>query len=337
MKKGIFACIASLSILLGLWGCKAEKRADSAEVTESVLYISTDEASTQENSTREAFTSQEKELELASSAGMAEEASEQETQAEKAPAKAEDVSEAAEGKDITEELSRVEEQAKKQMEKLQNAETQVDMNEAASELYQLWDQELNRLWGRLKETLSEAQMSELTARQREWIAFKEEAGKAAGSEYEGGSIQEMIVSQKEAELTRERVYELADWYFGRQAGELSQEEKLVSAENIQETGKGDYDRFSGCYVDTQGTEDIYSALLLTGQGDGKYGAEIGLYRLTTLEGTAKVEGDILFFLDEELQVKGRITIQDGGAIFTVTESEFEYIYPGDVFQFPIKQ
>lgn len=359
MKTRYVMSIVCLIAVLGLWGCKSEKPEESPETTESILYISTDETSSQGSQPQDPSSSQEDFAQASSLEAAAEDSEQetQETQGEKTTAgdKGGDASRAFEGVDMDKELAQVEEQAKKQMEKLQSAVTQMDMNEASDELYQLWDQELNDIWKRLKETLSEAEMSELTERQREWIAFKEEAGKAAGSECEGGSIQGMIIAQKKAELTRERVYELADGYFGSQASPdalsnqassgvlsnqaegMSQGEKPALEGDSQGTGDGGQDQFSGFYVDTQGTEDIYSSLLLTSQGNGAYEAEIGLYRLTTLEGTARAEGDTLSFTGQEPKVKGNIRLQDGGAVFTVTESEFEYIHPGDAFQFPVKQ
>lgn len=368
MKTRYVMSIVCLIAVLGLWGCKSENPEEPPETTESILYISTDETSSQGSQPQDPSSSQEDFAQASSLEAAAEDSEQetQETQGEKTTARDKDGdgSGAFEAADMDKELAQVEEQAKKQMEKLQSAVTQMDMNEASDELYQLWDQELNDIWKRLKGTLSEAEMSELTERQREWIAFKEEAGKAAGSECEGGSIQGMIIAQKKAELTRERVYELADGYFGSQASPdalsnqdgsdvlsnqagsgvlsnqaegMSQGEKPALEGDSQGTGDGGQDRFSGSYVDTQGTEDIYSSLLLTSQGNGAYEAEIGLYRLTTLEGTAKAEGDTLTFTGQEPKVKGNIRFQDGGAVFTITESEFEYIHPGDVFQFPVKQ
>lgn len=107
----------------------------------------------------------------------------------------------------------------------------------------------------------------------------------------------------------------------------------VSEEMAIPQNKDDY---SGLYVDRQGTAEIYNKLNLTYRGDGSYEATIGLYRLTELEGVAKVDGEILSFKDDGMQVKGMINIQDNMAVFTITESGLEYINPGDVFEFPEK-
>jgi len=62
-------------------------------------------------------------------------------------------------------------------------------------------------------TAEEDKYQEILAEQREWIATKEAEVKAAGAEYEGGSMQPMVMNMKAAELTKARVYELLE-YFG---------------------------------------------------------------------------------------------------------------------------
>jgi len=88
--------------------------------------------------------------------------------------------------------------------------SQTDMNFLAEELYVLWDNEINKLWKNLKETLEKETMDQLITEQREWIKYKENEIKKAGSVYEGGSIRPMIEYLKGAELTRDRVYELLE-------------------------------------------------------------------------------------------------------------------------------
>ena len=54
-------------------------------------------------------------------------------------------------------------------------------------------------------------MEKLLSEQRQWIKQKEAAAEDAGAAYEGGTLQSMAVSQKAAELTKERVYELLEY------------------------------------------------------------------------------------------------------------------------------
>lgn len=86
--------------------------------------------------------------------------------------------------------------------------TQTEINETAGELYQVWDDALNTVWNVLKQTLSAETMDALTSEQKLWISEKERAAADAGASSGGGSMQDFIVWQKKAELTRERVYEL---------------------------------------------------------------------------------------------------------------------------------
>ena len=86
--------------------------------------------------------------------------------------------------------------------------TQTDFNEKSQQMYEIWDSLLNEIWSILKRNLSVEDMKVLTAEQLEWIAMKEQSMKEAGAEVEGGSMYGMVVNQKGAELTKERVYEL---------------------------------------------------------------------------------------------------------------------------------
>ena len=89
--------------------------------------------------------------------------------------------------------------------------TQLEYNEKSQLLYQIWDSDLNAIWSELKVILDEEAFDELLQEQRAWIQTKETEVKEAGAEYEGGSIQPMVMSLKAAELTKTRVYELLEY------------------------------------------------------------------------------------------------------------------------------
>lgn len=113
---------------------------------------------------------------------------------------------------IDNELTLIEQLASDLEDELQKEDlTQSDMTKISSQLYQLWDNELNTIWAKLKETLDTATMETLTKEEREWISYKEEEIKKAGAEYEGGTMQPMVENDKGAELTKARVYELAEY------------------------------------------------------------------------------------------------------------------------------
>ncbi len=84
---------------------------------------------------------------------------------------------------------------------------QNELNMKALELYELWDDALNYLWGELKLHLPEAAFEELLSEQLIWIEEKEAAQKEAGSEVEGGSLYPLVVNGRGAAITEERVYE----------------------------------------------------------------------------------------------------------------------------------
>ena len=88
--------------------------------------------------------------------------------------------------------------------------TQQEMNIKAEELYKLWDDALNHVWGVLKNSLPEDEFAELLDGQRTWIDAKEKAVEEAGKEVEGGSMYPLVVNSEAARLTEERVYELYD-------------------------------------------------------------------------------------------------------------------------------
>jgi len=89
-----------------------------------------------------------------------------------------------------------------------DAMTQIDMNEKSGELYKLWDDALNHVWGELKAGFPEEEFEELLDEQRVWIEDKEKRVEEAGKEVEGGSIYALIVNSEAASITEERVYEL---------------------------------------------------------------------------------------------------------------------------------
>lgn len=110
-------------------------------------------------------------------------------------------------------LTQYENQAKELEDKLYGDDslTQLDMNLLAADIYTVWDNALNDIWNRLKQTLSDEEMSILTKEEKEWIAYKDYEANRLASEYDGSSSKDLMVYQKKAELTKQRVYELTDY------------------------------------------------------------------------------------------------------------------------------
>ena len=87
---------------------------------------------------------------------------------------------------------------------------QADMNSGYAELYEIWDKELNIVWGYLKNTLDSATMDQLTNVQVEWIKEKERAMAQIEEDFNGGSGTYAAVYKEGYERTRTRTYELAE-------------------------------------------------------------------------------------------------------------------------------
>ena len=85
---------------------------------------------------------------------------------------------------------------------------QTEINNRTKEIYDEWDYVLNDLWKVLQRIKDEEEMNLITADEREWIDYKERIVAEAGEGLGESSIQEMIMNQKAAELTKNRVYEL---------------------------------------------------------------------------------------------------------------------------------
>ena len=82
---------------------------------------------------------------------------------------------------------------------------QAEMNQAAQDLYLLWDGALNELWSKLRDTLPEDEFDKLLDEQLTWIDDKEAAVEEAGQPYEGGSLYPLITNREAAQITEARV------------------------------------------------------------------------------------------------------------------------------------
>lgn len=96
-------------------------------------------------------------------------------------------------------------------EELQTELTQTELNIASGELYKVWDETINSVWGILRETMDEQAFARLLEEQLLWIERKELEIQRATAGYEGGSIVPLLANQTATELTRQRVYELAEY------------------------------------------------------------------------------------------------------------------------------
>lgn len=90
--------------------------------------------------------------------------------------------------------------------------TTAEMKEATAAMYKKWDDALNEIYGVLKVQLSSGEMSQLREKQRQWIKYRDRTAKAESEAYAGGSFEAVQYVRTQADLTRERCYELINIY-----------------------------------------------------------------------------------------------------------------------------
>ena len=88
--------------------------------------------------------------------------------------------------------------------------TQDEMNAKSKELLVLWEDAMNYVLGELKNNKSADEFAAVENEQTTWTADKDAAVKAAGQEFEGGSMYALVVNLTDAEMTEAHVYELND-------------------------------------------------------------------------------------------------------------------------------
>ena len=201
-------------------------------------------------------------------------------------------------------------------------QTQVEMNMASFYFFQVWDAELNNLWNRFSETVDAQTKERVLADQRNWNAMKEDAALAAlGPQDEGGSIYPLLHNSYMEESTKARCYFLAKEIAAAKGDSFTMPSKPVT----------------GSYIDSEGTDSIYSSLSIEEGWESGYNAKLSLYRIGELEGAADKAGDgMLSFASYDDTVKGTISYGWDGATFTVTEaSDDSIVSAGDEYVFPL--
>jgi uncharacterized protein YecT (DUF1311 family) len=89
-----------------------------------------------------------------------------------------------------------------------DARTQTEMNLCAARELRTADAELNRVYQQLTGALEPDLRASLRTAQRAWIAFRDADCRSEAAEYEGGSMQPMVLSSCLADRTRDRTAQL---------------------------------------------------------------------------------------------------------------------------------
>jgi uncharacterized protein YecT (DUF1311 family) len=88
------------------------------------------------------------------------------------------------------------------------SQTQLDMNESASKKYKKADLELNKSYKLLTSKLDASEKSLLKIAQNNWIKYRDAHCKFEANQYEGGSMQPLILFTCLEEVTKKRTAEL---------------------------------------------------------------------------------------------------------------------------------
>ncbi|RFB13464.1 DUF1311 domain-containing protein [Bacillus sp. HNG] len=106
------------------------------------------------------------------------------------------------------ELAAIEEEIENKPE----GETQIEMEDIASGVYEIWDNELNKIWKELEKQLPTKKMDKLREEQRQWIKEKYRIASEEAAQYEGGTMEPLVKVNTQARVTKERCYELVEKY-----------------------------------------------------------------------------------------------------------------------------
>ncbi|MFD1779050.1 lysozyme inhibitor LprI family protein [Fredinandcohnia salidurans] len=100
----------------------------------------------------------------------------------------------------------------KEIESKPEGETQLEMDEIAATNFKAWDDALNKIWKELEKQLPTEEMDELREEQRRWIKEKYKAASEEAEQYKGGTMESLVKTNTQAQVTKERCYELVEKY-----------------------------------------------------------------------------------------------------------------------------
>lgn len=90
--------------------------------------------------------------------------------------------------------------------------TQRELTEFAGKSFNMWDDALNEVYAELEKQLPNDEMESLREEQRAWVQTRDAKAAEEAAKYEGGSMESMQYISTQAQLTKERAYELITDY-----------------------------------------------------------------------------------------------------------------------------
>lgn len=126
---------------------------------------------------------------------------------------------------------------------------QQEMNQHSAQWYKIWDDELNSLWSRLSDELDEETKAKVLEEQRAWIKRKEGNATAAGVQALGGTLQPLLESETAGEMTRARVYILADYLADVRNESFTVSQEIQESLDAAELDLNDvFEKFEGQWI-----------------------------------------------------------------------------------------
>ncbi|MFD2681874.1 lysozyme inhibitor LprI family protein [Bacillus seohaeanensis] len=103
--------------------------------------------------------------------------------------------------------------AKKETEELEATDSSTyALKKVENDRWEIWDELLNEIYGKLKEQLPPEEMDELREEQRKWIEYRDDNALKASLKYKGGTQEHLEYVAVLANLTEERCFELVEEY-----------------------------------------------------------------------------------------------------------------------------
>lgn len=94
-----------------------------------------------------------------------------------------------------------------------NAKTYEQKLQRAKDQYSAWNNEMNKIYGQLQNTLTAQQVSSMESNQQAWVQQKTQQATQSESGYNQQIVKETANYQTQSTLTRERCYYLVNTYF----------------------------------------------------------------------------------------------------------------------------
>lgn len=189
-----------------------------------------------------------------------------------------------------------------------DGETQVEMDSLSLNLLYVWQAETESLLDRIKEA-DGSQYETIYATYTDWEQYVDDISEKMAYEYEGGSIQGMIITTYSAERYRNEAVKLAE-----KLAVINGESDFEAPDFGIVGYYGSYDSFDTCIICTEGMEGGSYSLLICIKGK----EDIQAYITEEPDDFGSYE-----FTNDDGSIKGTISFK-GGAGMQITEAPDEY-------------